>query len=346
MATMGVSTGWCAPLDALLTADQFHYSGELRFEVGLDAMNDTLDVLHLRAKDPTYGGTQVGDYSGQHVRVAYAVRPTLLVEGALARRSVQYRTDEESIDSWQMAAQQRLYGNADSPAHAAVRLSLWGNRSDELRKSSATAVQGLTVQDLRVLDLSDHQEELDLLGSWRLTEASTLSAFFGIGRSAVSTGDMTATYVDGQGCQYAMSFTPTQTSGTRIAPCGSSLAAFSTSLSPLAEFSYGGSYTQWGGMWQWQRGPWALRAGMQWLRLDRDNVDAKIAQNGGTPYEDNQILVVDVIHALNEQIAIFVRGQAMRHQFVGEIPFLYNSATAHKFDRRYGYVSVGLHVAF
>jgi hypothetical protein len=41
-----------------------------------------------------------------------------------------------------------------------------------------------------------------------------------------------------------------------------------------------------------------------------------------------------------------VRGQLMSGPFLGEIPFLYNRITAPRFDKEYGFVTVGLILDF
>jgi hypothetical protein len=99
-------------------------------------------------------------------------------------------------------------------------------------------------------------------------------------------------------------------------------------------------------MWQWQSGLWALRAGYQFQHLNRTNVDDLIVSRGGVSYQNNHIVVADVFRKVSNNTAVFVRGQAMSNQFVGEIPFVYNSVTASKFGRRYGLVSMGVNFAF
>jgi hypothetical protein len=45
-------------------------------------------------------------------------------------------------------------------------------------------------------------------------------------------------------------------------------------------------------------------------------------------------------------LALFVRGQYMSNQFLGEVPFAYNRFTASKFSRRYSLVTAGLWMFF
>lgn len=344
-----------APLDGLLSADQFHHAGELRAELSLDAMNQTLDVMNIRGNDPVFAGTNVGDYSGQHLRLEYALTQSLMLQGGLWRRKLSYTTDQESIDSWQLGGQWRLFGNADSDFHLALRASAWGNRSPVLTKNSPTTVsvpiQGgnRTVDTIRLDAVQDTQSQFDAIGTWRLGRSSSVSGFVGIGRGTVSTGNLSATYTSGNGCNYLITFTATDTFGSLAAPCafaGVVVDKFGTNQSPLSDFSYDSSFYQLGGMWLWQSGNWALRTGYQFQHLIRNNVDALVASQGGISYQNNHIVVADVFRKINTNTAVFVRGQAMSNQFVGEIPFLYNNVTASKFNRRYGIVSFGVNVAF
>ena len=142
LLTMLHQTAGAAPLDALLMADQFHHAGELRLEAGLDAVNSTLDVFKIRSSDPVYAGTNVGDYIGQHIRLGFALSDQWTIDGSLWRRRLTYRGDDESIDSWQIAGQYRVLGDANSKLHAAVRVSAWGDRSPLMVKNSPTAALG------------------------------------------------------------------------------------------------------------------------------------------------------------------------------------------------------------
>lgn len=336
-----------APLDALLSADQFLHAGEFRAEAGYDAMNDTLDVLGIRAKDPLYAGTNVGDYSGLHLRLGYALTDRLSLEGGAWQRKISYRTDKEALGSWQVAGQYRIWGDKYSKTHFALRASAWGDQAPSLTKSTPTLVGGRNVNRVTINSPRDSQVQADAIGTWRLTRRASLSAFVGAGRSRVSTGDMSANYTDGNGCNYNLAFAATGTSVRLAAPCGDLLAAFvTTPQSMLQEFSYKASYYQLGGMWQWHNENWALRGGYQFQQLRRANVDALIASRGGVSYQSNHVVVADVMRKVSNHVAVFARGQVMSNQFVGEIPFTYNSATASKFARRYGIASFGVVMGF
>jgi hypothetical protein len=97
---------------------------------------------------------------------------------------------------------------------------------------------------------------------------------------------------------------------------------------------------------KWRSGPWQLRAGYQYQRLDRGQIDDTIEQRGGKAVKSNHIVVGEVAYRLTTNLSLFGRGQYMTNQFTGEIPFAYNTFTAGRFDKRYGIVTVGLAADF
>jgi hypothetical protein len=337
-----------APLDALLSAHPFHQAGDMAFEASYDAMNSTLDVLGVRAKDTQYAGTNVGDYSGAHVRAGYALTDNFSLDGGYWKRKISYRQDNESVDSWQAAAQYRLYGDENSAAHYAIRLGVWGNQSGVLSKTSPTLFMGKTLNSVNVNNPQDAQIQLDTIGTWKLAEQTELSAFAGAGSSWIATGDMTANYTNGAGCNYNLTFTPNGTSGVLTVPCSAPVVItnFTTNQSITQEFSYRSNYYQLGGSLRWQKNDWILRGGYQFQHLNRNNVDVLIVSSGGVAYKNNHILLADVSYKLMPKVAVFTRVQVMSNQFVGEIPFAYNAVTAGKFNRRYGFASFGVNVDF
>jgi hypothetical protein len=139
-----------------------------------------------------------------------------------------------------------------------------------------------------------------------------------------------------------LNFTASGTSGTLATPCNTSLLGFGTAQSVTQDFSYDSSYYQLGGMLQWHNPNWSVRGGYQYQYWQRNNVDALVVSNGGVPYQSNNIVVADVARKVSDHVALFVRGQLMSNQFVGEIPFAYNSLTASKFALRYGFATFGV----
>lgn len=342
---------YAAPLDAFLTAHPTHHAGEMTLELAYDAMNNTLDVLGVRANDPLYANTNVGDYSGAHVRAAYGLTDDLSLDGGYWQRKIAYRQDNETLQSWQAAAQYRVYGDVNSAAQYALRLSAWGDQAGTLNKSSPTLFAGKTINAVSVASPQDKQFQLDAIGTWQLTKQTEVSAFAGLGSSEVTTGNMTANYTRAAGCNYNLTFTPTGTSGQLVpgtCPPGTAIVitSFTTPLPVVQEFSYRSSYYQLGGMMQWVNQDWRLRGGYQFQSLKRGNVDALVVSRGGVVYNTNHTVLAEVAYKITQNTALFARGQIMSNQFVGEIPFVYNGVTASKFSRRYGMASFGVMMGF
>ena len=338
-----------APLDALLTANSPSGAGDNWFEVSYDAVNSTLDVFRIRESDPIYGGTTVGDYTGLHLRGGVGLFDNLWVEGGLWQRKIAYRDDHESLRSAQVSMQYRFFGTRDSRSSYALRASSWVNSTSTLNKTTPTSLQGFTLDSIDVIEPSDHQLQLDLLGSWKPTRQTEISAFIGKGSSRVKVKDLTA-IMTVAGCRYALAFEPNLVSGTLASSCSDpyTLESFSvtTNSNVVDRLSYTASYAQFGGMIEWHNAVWQVRGGYQYQKLHRDKVDDQIIALGGTPYTKNHIFVADVSRKIASKAAVFLRGQYMSNQFVGEIPFVYNSFTASRFDRRYGLVSFGVRFGF
>lgn len=333
-----------APLDAFLSADTRMRAGEVRLELAYDAVNSTLDVFNVRANDPVYGGTSVGDYSGWHLRGIYELSDRLSIDGGLWQRKIGYRQDTHSISSWQAAAQYRFFEHDHSrDFSSALRMGVWGNSADSLSKSTPTTLQGQTLDTLNVVAPNDLQKQVDLLGTWRPSDKTYWSAFVGTGTSRVAVDSMTATLTDANGCVFNLVFTPGGTVATLAEPCGDLLeATVSTPTNVLQELSYDARYSHAGTMLQWRDDDWQLSGGYHFQKLNRGGVDDRITGRGGTAYRTNRIVVGEILRKVGRNAAVFARAQLMSNQFVGEIPFTYNAFTAGKFDRRYGFMSFGV----
>lgn len=344
---LGSSPALAAPLDALLTAQHATTPGDIELEVGYDLVNNTVDVFNIRGNDATYAGTNVGDYHGAHVRAGIAITPTLWVDGALWQRRLDYRADLLSINTWQLGAQYKVLGEADGRQPSmAVRLGSWGNYSDGLNKSSPTTVRGQTLSTVQINQPKDVQVQLDLIGTARIFDHTEISLFGGVGASQVSIQSVSGT-AKLDGCDYALSFTPNAVVGQ----CVSSGDGFSVpnsiyGIDVYNEAQYKARFASGGFSLNWQQQNWQLRGGYQFQRITRQQIDNTIQTRGGSTYQSNHILLGEVMYRVLRNTAIFVRGQYMTNQFIGEIPLAYNTLTASRFDKHYGLLSTGLAIAF
>lgn len=343
-----VSNTQAAPLDALLSANTpSGFSGYL--ETSLDVMNSTVDVLNIRGSDPVYGGTTVGDYDGNHLRAGLGLS-RLWLEGSYWRRNMLYRNDSFSLTSWHMAGQFKLLDGGKEGLSLGVRWGRWGNDTALLKKSSPTVILDRTVQTINIVNPRDSQRAWDLIASYPVTENIELSGFAGTGSSTVSVDSLNASYVNSTGCLYNMFFENSGISVGLAEPCATAtILSFSMSgpgSNKVQEMNYTATSQQTGGSLKWSSGNWLLRGGYQFQRLSRDQVDEVIVSRGGKTYTENHIVIGHIERKIFPHTSVFVRGQIMSNQFVGEIPFSYNSFTAAKFNKKYGFASFGMKLEF
>lgn len=335
-----------APLDAFLSANQNSTPGEVQIEAAYDLVNSTVDFLKIRDNDANYSGTNVGDYHGAHVRVGVAITPQLWVDGALWQRRLDYRSDLAIINTWQLAAQYKLLEGAGYQPSVALRAGAWGNYANELKKSSATTVRGVTLNSVNVANPQDMQYQIDLIGTSKISANTELSVFAGGGTSRVSLNTVTGTTTL-NGCNYNVVFGPTKVVGL----CNTNTDGFSIPNTAYGidinnEAQYNATFYSGGLMLKWTRQDWQVRGGYQYQSFNRNQIDSTIQSRGGIAYQSNHILLGDVMYRLLANTAIFVRGQYMSNQFVGEIPLAYNTLTASRFGKQYGILSTGLIMVF
>lgn len=341
-----------APMDAFLSANQSSTPWEGQIEASYDLLNSSVDVFKVRDRNAQFAGTNVGNYHGAHVRAGVAITPRLWLDGALWERRIEYANDQAKINTWQVAAQYKMVEGSGYLPSMALRLGAWGNYANTLNKTSPTSVAGVTLNSVRVADPKDTQYQLDLIGSWKVSQHTELSMFAGGGASRVRVGSVSGVATL-NGCNYNLAFGSTDVVGTLAQVCNASSAVdrFSIPNSVFGvdvkkETEYNATYFQAGLMAQWRTDDWQLRAGYQYQVLNRNGVDDIIQRRGGVVNKRNHILIGDVMYNIVRNAAIFVRGQYMSNQFTGEIPFAYNSITSHRFSQRYGMLSTGLVITF
>ena len=345
--TLALSTSaTAAPQDALLEADPQARYGQGMFELSADHMNKSLDLFKLRDSSLVMAGENSGDYQGASLRAGLSLAPNVWVDGALQRRKLTYGNDQPQIDSWRVGAQwQFLQLQGSSPA-AALRVSAWGNQAPQVVKSSPTVLACLdtnqpcqtpvTADRLSVNKAKDHTLQADLIGSWALGPVK-LSAFAGAGQGKVSVGSITAT---------ALGQTTTFANGQFDNSTFDGIANTLKLNAELQSINYDTRTAHAGFNLAYSSGAWHWRGGYVLQNIQRTAVDDVIRSKNKTPYNLNQTLVGEVGYKITPNMMLFTRGQVMNHQFVTEIPFLYNSLTSQRFDQRYGLLSIGVVAGF
>lgn len=341
-----------APLDTFLTANQRNVPGEYELELSYDQVNSTVDIFNIRANDADYAGTNVGDYEGVHLRAGTALTPHVWIDGALWQRRLHYRNDVAAITSWQAAGQYKLLEGEGSQPSLAVRAGVWGNTSGELVKSSPTTASGVTLNTVNVRSPQDLQFQMDVIATFKPLPSAEVSVFGGAGSSRVSISGVTGTTTQG-GCNYDVNFGTTSVTGTLAQLCNASLVIDRFSVPNAAygidvykEAQYSATYLHAGMMGKWVYKDLQLRGGYQFLAINRGQLDDTIRSRGGVAHEANHIFAGEVMYRLYRDAGVFVRGQYLANQFVGEIPFAYNTLTAKRFDKHYGILSTGIVVVF
>ncbi len=344
-----------APFDHLLSARP-EASGARQLEVGVDAMNDTLDVFDIRGDDPIYRGTNVGDYRGAHLRGGLQLAPNWWIDGSLWRRRIDYRNDSGSLASWQLGAQWRFRDAPNGGTAWALRGSVWGNRAGDLDKSSPTTLAGYTLDTVNIERPRDTQWQLDVIGTKGDADAS-ISWYAGVQRGRVRYSSLSGTARAGS-CPYAVAFGDTQTMLTQTAACsggGGTVAAGTQvnvsnaafGLNPRDALEYDATVLRVGvnGAKRW--GDWRLRGGLGYEHHDRgDALENSARALSGTYDSGNLSAMLELAYRFTPTVTGFVRGTAWQHQLMGEVPFLYNAVTAKRSDRRYGVATVGVVAEF
>ncbi|MBF0153958.1 MAG: hypothetical protein HQL64_09495 [Magnetococcales bacterium] len=341
-----------APLDEFLTAQRGYAPWHGEFELSLDLMNGTVDFADVRG-GTDYAGTSVGDYKGGHLSAGIALTRRLWLEGSLWNRVLQTSQESMSVYSWQGAAQYQMTVNLGYLPALALRFSEWGNWAKEANKNTSFSLGNITASGVNVTSPDDEQMQLDLIGTWNVSEKDSFSLFVGAGTSEVGFKDLIANM--GKGCQYKIG-SPSQYEITGQLVSGAEkdcqvLSFDLTSATPkypgtdMFQIKYEATYQHIGGMYQWFNDAWRFRLGTRYEKVNRSMDD--YLRDAGLPYFDSNMIVTSEIgYKPFKSYAFFLRAQVMNHQLLGDIPFSYNRFTSSKFDHQYGLLSFGIQGGF
>jgi hypothetical protein len=347
---------YAAPLDALLEAGALPGSTDgsprMQLRAGADRVNDQLDIFGLRSNDPRYAGTRIGDYGGAHL-LGRIEHDRLRVDGQFWRRALQDRADTFHFRTWAIAGQLRL--NDAGAAHGlwALRASAWGNQADTIVRSTNTrlSVVGLDTQVTSVqLDGQyDRQRQLDLIFSQRLG-AHTVSAHAGVGSSRVGNSGVSGTSQIGN-CAYALTFGSNNLTASPSGSCAGNAPSVRVpnNLLPYAaepETNYGARFLQAGVSHRWQGEIWGTALGLNVEHWRRDRIDDLIRQRKAIAYLNNLTAIGELSARVTPGLGVILSGQVMQHQFVSELPLAYNTLSASRFGKVYGFATLGINAEF
>jgi hypothetical protein len=322
-----------APLDALLDASPADSHGRGFIEITSDRMNSTLDLFQLRSGTYSEG---TGDHEGWTLQGGLQIKHDLWVDGALQQHQLTYGVDKPVIDSWRVGLQWAFAQQQGLRPAGALRLSAFGNSASVLKKSSPTAISGITLDTVQVNQPRDNMLQANAIGTWAFGPYRA-SGFVGAGRGKMrvnsikaTVGDIGVTFSDGKFDRELLNNFAEQSS------LGAELRSVNDDLTSL-QMGFNLTYAS---------GPWRLRGGYVLQHIERPAIDAVVKLKGKTSFNLNHTLVGEVAYKFNPHVYLVLRGQAMSNQFLTEIPFLYNSLTSQRFNERYGIVYAGVGVAF
>lgn len=330
-----------APLDAFLEAGPHTKPGTGFVEVFTDGMSKQLDVLRLRPAGIT--DDSAGVLRGFRLRAGYGINARLWVDAGVSRRQIFYGGIGPFFNGWQVGGQWRIresLGRWSGP-DISLRLSAWGNEAGTISVPGSTLERypGFDRLDsLAVNGASDRQLQTDVVSTW--WNGSTIwSVFAGTGLGRVSVETITASVGP---------FSTTWRDGRFDNDLVQALAPSLGLSAALATINYQTSFFHGGLGVRLPMGNWSLRGGYQYFTIRRDGVDAVIGARSvdNAVYQNNHTLLGELAYRLAPGVRVFVRGQAMSHQMLAEMPLLYNSLTSRRFNERYGIVSSGVMMSF
>lgn len=343
-----------APSDLFLQAKDLAAgpsSSALHVTLAADAVNDTIDVFDLRENEGLTD-TSAGDYQGFHLAAQYDFSPAWSIEGAYWRREIDYSDDRNKIHSALLGARFSPAFNLSQDNAVSFRGSFWLNQADTLNKTSPTQVNARTFNQLSVDSPEDWQLQLDAIFSRRLDPMNQLNAFASIGYSKVEVSglDIQALY---QGCLMNIAVNSSnQYTGNLARPCdvGGIILndmqvqgnASDYGLDIQQDLNYDSYFASAGGSWSWRYKKFESQLAYQYQRLWRDRIDDRVSSFGNQAIKDNHTLGAKFSYDFSPHITGFLQGELYQHNFVGQIPFLYNSITADRLDKRYGLASLGV----
>lgn len=342
-----------APLDALLTALPERIAPAGYAELGVDRLNRALDFSTSNDIDPALAPPASGSYRGFHASGALRVSEALWLSGGLWQRNISSAADTFRYLGWQAAGQYRFNDAAGAMPAVALRLGAWGNRSKATETTTPVGVQGAILDTVKVSQPADQQLQADLLATWQPSPRFDISAVLGIGRTRLNYDALSAT-TRRNGCNYQLAFNRNDIFGELIPPCtvsGGVIRQFYDSSGDYGvdvanEIAWQGRFWQVGVNVGWRDGPWSLLGGYLHHEVQRDKVDAILAERGDPVFRHNHIVALEAGYEVQPRWTLFLRSQISSNLFFNDIPVTYNSSTSASFGSRYSMFTLGLRAGF
>ena len=322
-------------------------------EAATDHMNQSLDIFRVRDSNPLTAGTKAGDYQGKHIGFGFRPSEGIWLSGSFWQRGISDSLDSYRYNSWQVAGQYRFNEGFGPVPAMAVRLTAWGSYAPEVASNTPVTVPGAILNTVKITHPADRQLQADLIGTWKLSSASDISAWVSVGTSQLSYGALSGT-TQRNGCNYNVSFNGNDIFGTLAQPCtagGAVIQQFYDSsgtygVDVAKEIAWQGSFFQLGVNSSWRSGPWKWMGGYLVHVVRRESVDTILATRGNPAYTQNQKITLAADYRFNAHLTAFTQVQLTSNLFFDDVPVTYNSATSTRFGSKYSLFSVGLRFEF
>jgi hypothetical protein len=341
-----------APLDALLSALPERLGAQAQVELGIDRVNKRIDFSRPDDDPLVAAAAENGDYRGGHLAGAWRVRDGVWLSGGLWQRRLSDGVDTYRYRSWSAAGLVRLTEPAGALPALALRFAAWGSHAGSTETTTPVRVPGAVLDSVKITAPSDRQVQLDLIGTWVPVPSLDVSAIVGVGRTRLGYDRLDATTTR-NGCRYDLAFNGNDIFGTLAAPCSGAgvIEQFydrsgDYGVNVAQELAWRGRFVQAGLNLAWRGGPWTLRGGMLWHRVDRGALDGIVESRGQRAYRGTRLVALEGAFQLQAHLALMLRLEASSHLFLADLPVTYNSGTAGRFGGRFSQLTVGLRAGF
>lgn len=341
-----------APLDALLSARPERLGARAHVELGVGRADRRLDFSRPDDDPEIAEAAQNGAYDELQLNAGWQPREGAWLTGGLRTRRLSDGVDRYRYLSWQVSGLLRLNEGEGSMPALAVRLGAWGSGAGRTATRTPVRVPGAVLDSVTITRPRDGQLQLDLVGTWTPAPNLDLSAMLGAGRSRLAYADLAATTTR-NGCRYDLAFRGNDIFGTLAGPCDAPgvIEQFydrsgDYGVDVRRELAWRGSFATGGVNLAWRQGPWGVRAGVAWFRMERDGIDEILAGRGQRGYRSVRLLAVEGTRRLHPNLSALLRLEASNHLFLADLPVAYNSGTAARFGGRFSQVVLGVRAEF
>lgn len=309
--------------------------GRLEVTPYYEAVNSAIDVFNFRDKEEKATGTKLGtfgDYSAKGLMINFGLfdRATFHFNGQC--RGIDYSRDTMDIESFNTSLRYNFYaGNGILPT-LAIEPHFYFNRGHNISYSGTATIKktgegwgieyGPFPYSITAGGLKDKDWGFSLLASKRIYSMIGLNLFYRYDRITV-------------GSEIKLSLP---------ADLDEKIASEWSKWDQIKEGLTSSEYKETDhslgvGLIMTPGENWIISGSYRFVMVSRD-IDDIIARD----YRTNNILKGRITYFVSSWMGISLDATYFSNRLIGEIPFLYNSLTAHRYDRPYGFA--GLSITF